>query len=305
MSDFMPSKKVQSDMAALVGFLDSLSLDNVDEGFQPIQAADVANEDNSELKRIEEKFEVQLSETGRSEVLKLIGDFHNNNNAQDVVRAFGKWSDDMPDLFQGLSRRQSASKFRSILEYILTLNMKEEEGVTPVSIDAYDKGVVRYVAGYCLHKAEISKKSKFWKPAITFLTTKNSSNISFNDYFNFINEKYKGRLNLLPSELFTNYFNCIYIDLLQYCKRGLQKCNLLCLFHEIMTSVNYSRFSDQVSENCPMDEEHVSAFVVFVTKLFVRTCFFKFVDKEAQKLKSDQHKAKPLRVALQVNPKAG
>ena len=90
---------------------------------------------------------------------------------------------------------------------------------------------------------------------------------------------------MIPTEMLTTFLNFLYIIILRYCKRGLHICNLQCLYNEVTNGVQYSDFLDKVKDNCTISEDFADGFVDFVTKLFLRICFFKFVEKEAQRLK--------------------
>ena len=148
-----PCQEVKADIDQLMNFLNNLSLDAIDEEFKPIETFDENAIQFNKLRSLEENFQMQFSPFGQKEVSRLLVHFENNNNPEYVVRAFAKFADRMADLFVGLTTRKSASIFRNILEVIVTPETTSEPPSTSVTLDGYDMGVIRYVAGYCLHKA--------------------------------------------------------------------------------------------------------------------------------------------------------
>ena len=112
-----------------------------------------------------------------------------------------------------------------------------------------------------------------------------------------------GRLNLFHSNFILNFFEKVYSAIISYCKRRLRQCNLFCLYNEIMTGVNYFNLTDNLAENVDMSEESINGFTAFITKLFIRICFYKFVHQKADKIREEVAKVKPLRSDLKSKSK--
>ena len=80
-------------------------------------------------------------------------------------------------------------------------------------------------------------------------------------------------------------------------KRSLRQCNLIKLYNQVVTGVEYCNFLQKLE----IDEhtyEDVENFAQYITKLFIRVCSLKLVSKHAGQLTNETAKAKSLRAVL-------
>ena len=256
------------------------------------------------VKELEDVFSIKFTKIGFEKMLKLLTHYYNNNDRDYVVGAFTEWSSDIPRIFENLvSRFAAASTLRKILEHIVTPAPQRSTSDIEVGCGLYKKGIISYVAGYSLKKASKHPHANSWTDAISAVTQLPGYELLSpeNEFFNFMNdEKFGGRLKFFPSQPYKDFLGSVFIKIQRYCTRGLQQWNLLALYNEIISSEVFTQFYHSLESSC--ESKALLSFLEYVTKLFVRVCFYKLVKNASEKLKKNEAaKAKPLRVSLQ-NP---
>ena len=297
----LTAKEIE-DLKQLCIFAESDEFDFDDNEFNEVEVEPNSN-CKAKVDALAHKFGVKLTEKGVGILTKLVGHFSLNNNAEYIVRQFPKLNPDIPEMFVGLDKLvdklDAASALRKIIEEIVSPAIELEETSSSTECTFYDRQVIIYMAGHILHKA--AKKNKRWEYVISKCSSRPGFEITKPDYnyYNFMNsEKYDGRLDYYASPMFVDFLISIHCILLTHAQKNMRRYSLISLHNQVMASVAYTNFLQDMENVCDCDIQDVEGFCAFAAKLFNKACFMKLVRQKTEKMKSDGTKAKPLRATL-------
>ena len=200
------------------------------------------------MKALENLFGTKMTAKGRDKMAKLIQEYSINNDTEKVAMAVNGWSADIPELFVNLPKEkkfQGASLLLKMLQHVATKKpTTSSSGDTfPVECNDYDLGILTYIGGWLLHKAK-KEKSKNWDSLLDGSRKLADYDILEPRYnfWNFMNDKYDGQLEFIPSNQFSDYLVNIYLVILRYYSRNLCKCNLISLYNEVQNSAFFEEY---------------------------------------------------------------
>ena len=214
------SEEELNEISEIQEFIVSESFDIDDTDFGESSKESELGLHQKQVSELENRFNVKLSPDGRSKLTNLIAYFQNDNDAEKVATAFAKWSDDVASLFLGLQKVEAASVLLDILQEIAKSNKATISKSFDIQCNDFDLGVLTYIGGYLLNKVR-KKGHEDWKVVINLCSKLPDYDIldpKYN-YLNFMNEKYDGRLDLIPSDIFGDFLVSGYLVILRYCQQ--------------------------------------------------------------------------------------